>query len=133
MTNSDLIKDIRKVDLSSSTLYFLEGNIVVIYLKDNKEVDLKAAKEQYRAIGEVLTNEGCSILTVPGIGTTITKEVRDFIQRFPSNTIAEAIVVDNLAHRIVANFISKFNRPGKQVKLFSDEKKAIKWLRNFNH
>ena len=44
---------------------------------------------------------------------------------------AEAIVVNSLAHKIMANFITKFYKTPMPIKIFNDEESALQWLINF--
>lgn len=57
-------------------------------------------------------------------------EVRDWAAAPNGNTktIADALVINNLAHKILANFYVKFNKPVKPTKIFESREKAIKWL-----
>ncbi len=73
------------------------------------------------------------LLVFPGTDTSATKEVRDLANspEAAKYTKAQAIVVDNLAHRIMANFIMKFYKAGIIVRVFSERKKAEDWLQQF--
>jgi hypothetical protein len=62
------------------------------------------------------------------------KEVRDF--HSTSKGIlkmkkCEAILVNNLGIKILANFYSKFNKPPNPAKVFTEELKAIEWVNQF--
>ena len=39
-----------------------------------------------------------------------------------------ALVVNNLAYRILSNFFIRFNRPVVPTKVFNSRKKALVWL-----
>ncbi|MGZ3885614.1 MAG: DUF7793 family protein [Bacteroidia bacterium] len=45
--------------------------------------------------------------------------------------MADALITDSLAMRLIANSYIKFNRPEVPTRMFSDEKKAIEWLHTF--
>lgn len=44
---------------------------------------------------------------------------------------AQAIIIDSLSNRILANFYIKFHKPANPIKMFADEKEAIQWLKQF--
>ena len=73
------------------------------------------------------------LLVFPGTDTSASKEVRDLAnsEEAAKYTRAQAIVVDNLAHRIMGNFIMKFYKAGITVKVFSERNKAEEWLKQF--
>jgi len=61
------------------------------------------------------------------------KEVREFhasSAKLIEIRKAEAILVNNLGLRMLANFYNKINKPSNPVKVFTDEASAIKWMVN---
>ncbi len=71
-----------------------------------------------------------TVLFVPGNYASITPEARDFSSspEVYRNAIAKAIVVKNVAHRLIGNFFIRFNRPPAPTLIFSDEREALAWL-----
>lgn len=43
---------------------------------------------------------------------------------------AVAVLTDNLASELIANFFANFNRPHFKFKVFHNEAKALKWLKD---
>lgn len=43
-------------------------------------------------------------------------------------TYVDAIVISNLAQKLIANFYLKFNKPPRPTKIFNDSKKAVEWI-----
>ncbi len=43
-------------------------------------------------------------------------------------TFVDAIVISNLAQKLIANFYLKFNKPPRPTKIFTDSKKAVEWI-----
>ena len=122
------------VEFEKSVYHFREDDIVIIRIKDNVHMEL----EDSRAEREMLYREKAHLLPmkvmiVPGEHASVSKEVRDY-SNAPENTKmikAEAIVVQALAHKIMANFITKFYKTPMPVKIFNNEEKALEWLINF--
>jgi hypothetical protein len=63
--------------------------------------------------------------------TTVTDDGRRFAKEeeysFPK--ICNAVIVTNLAHKLIANFYLKFNKPNHPFKIFSKMEDAEKWCR----
>ncbi|TNE55874.1 MAG: hypothetical protein EP338_01865 [Bacteroidetes bacterium] len=57
-------------------------------------------------------------------------EVREWAAAPDGNkkTIADALVVNNLAHKLLANFYMRFNKPVKPTRIFNKREQALKWL-----
>ena len=72
------------------------------------------------------------VLIDSGTYTDITKEARELLasKEFGEKTIAKALFVRSLGHRIVAQFYIKINKPYINTKIFADREKAIEWLDN---
>ena len=47
------------------------------------------------------------------------------------NSVAEAYVIESLAHKIIANFYMKFNQPKVPTQFFKTKEEAVVWLRTF--
>lgn len=45
--------------------------------------------------------------------------------------IAEAILVETTANRLMANVYVNYNKPRIPTKIFTNEEEAIKWLKSF--
>jgi hypothetical protein len=62
---------------------------------------------------------------------TITKEARDNAIRIEhlAPVKASAVVANNLAYRLIANFYMKFNKPKTPFRVFENLEKGIAWLK----
>lgn len=63
------------------------------------------------------------------------KEVREFHSTSPGILKlknCEALLVNNVGMKLLANFYSKFNHQSVPVKVFTDESEAIDWLMGIN-
>ncbi len=70
-----------------------------------------------------------AIIIVGEFGT-FGEDARAYSADAERETAASAIayVINNLGHRIVANFYLKIHKPPKPVRFFSEESEAIQWL-----
>ena len=115
-----------------STIEFWDIGIVYIKLDDNEEIRFEDSKAQYEFLKTKFDGvHKLKVLVEPGRYTEISKEAREFSAQPESNemTMASAVVVKSLAHRIMINFIINFTRQGAmKMKMFDSKEKAIDWL-----
>ena len=74
-----------------------------------------------------------AILTNPEKAQIMTKEVRDFAlgKEMAEITVAMAIMQNSMMIRVAANLFFKIAKPTYPMQMFSDEAKAVEWLRSF--
>jgi hypothetical protein len=72
------------------------------------------------------------VLTVPQEHASIEADVRSYLVTPDRRhrVIADAIVITNLPHRLLADFYMKFNRPDIPTQFFKTYKEALVWLRS---
>ena len=107
-----------------------ENGIVFFKLKEDAIVDIEEAKEIYNITMALTKGEKYSSLVDARSTISLSKEAREWSGKpeLHNNLIAQAIIVNSLANRIIANFIIKFNRAKAAMRLFSTEEKALEWL-----
>lgn len=103
----------------------LENKII-----DNAEVDVIDVEQAKIDNTELSLGQPYCILVDSGKYTTITPEALELSasKNFKQKTIAKALLINDLPHRIVGNFYMRFKKPAIKTKLFTDREKAIKWL-----
>ena len=92
------------------------------------DVDLQLRmREIYRNLAN---NRKMNFIFMADDGFSLTKEARDNSEIIASTSPikAYAIIVNNLAYRIIANFYYKINKPKVPYKSFPSVKEAIHWL-----
>jgi predicted DNA binding CopG/RHH family protein len=74
-----------------------------------------------------------AVLTNPEKAQVMTKDVRDFTvsKEMAEITSAMAIMQNSILVRIAANLFFKVTKPSYPMQMFSDEAKAVEWLRSF--
>lgn len=105
----------------------------MIYYPDNFSFTLKDSIESVDAIGEITKGAPHLILKIPGKYTTVDKETRDHVAKGDGArfSIAEAFIITSIAHKLIANFYIKIDKPQKPTRFFSDIEGAEAWLRTF--
>jgi hypothetical protein len=122
-----------KIGSVETSVCVIEKNdlgIIIIRLKENAEIGIPQVDEISDLIIQFSNDTPCFILVVPGLGSHSDQESREYAAKFRSKRkiVAEAIVVQNLPIRILANFYIKFNKPKQQVRLFGSEEDGMNWL-----
>jgi hypothetical protein len=109
----------------------LEPNLLENKIRDGFTLNAEDVLELKKVNIELTNDSHYAILVIFGHLTEVTKEARELIasKEFQRNTIAKALLVDNIGHRLVGNFYLTVNRPHIKTRLFTDRDLAIKWLK----
>lgn len=131
MTES--VEIIKEIDTPKVYLALRKDGIGYVLLKDNTELNIELQTELLKLYDELNDKKLTPFIFEAGEGVTITKEARDNATLIEdiSALKASAVVVDNLAYRMIANFYLTFNKPKRPYKVFSKREEAIKWLKQF--
>ena len=119
--------------LPHTHLKLRSDGIVMINYPDNFSFTLKDSIESVNAIGEITKGVPHPILKVPGKYTTVDKDTRNHVAKGDGArfSIAEAFIIHSIAHKLIANFYIKVEKPQKPTHFFSNIPDAEKWLRTF--
>jgi hypothetical protein len=116
----------------ASVTEYWDNGIIFIKLDDNSEVSLADAKHHHEFLKSKFDGiNRMRVLTESGRYTSISKEAREFSTLPDTNkmTLASAVIIKSLAHRIVINFIISFARQqNMHMRMFEKKSKAIDWL-----
>lgn len=118
-----------------SLIEFWDNGITYIKIDDNSEIELEDSKAQYLFLKSRYDGKNkYRILVETGESTTISKEAREFASVPERNemTLATAVIVKSLAHRLVINFIIHFTKQQTmKMRMFDNKQKAIDWLLHY--
>lgn len=120
---------------------FYSNDIIEGYLEDGisygkfkvKVFDLEAAKIAVKSRLEISNGVAYPTLADARGVTSISKEARDYFAS-PEGTVlllASALLLDSVLNRFLGNFFLQINKPTIPLKLFTEEKEALKWLQQF--
>lgn len=126
------IKVVGRSDLPTATFYKLEAGVVYIRYKPFEgEFDLNDAKRHTKALESLVGSQGQHIiLDFRGVNPAFSNEAREHFAKGQVHSPlrkSQAIVIDGLAQKIVANFYMKFNKPDCPVEIFNNPEDALKW------
>jgi hypothetical protein len=108
--------------------------MVVIQTKNNSTIDVMDIKEMLSLIDLFNLESKSKLLSIAGAFSELTSEAQKFMRTEEANVnrhIAEAIVVNSLAQRIIGNMYLKIVSQNRPSKLFTVATKAIEWLKAY--
>lgn len=117
----------------SAEIELIDGYIHVRF-KDLSIIDLEEAKKVSNLIIELCKGTPYPFIT-NGLGITIrmNNDARDFFATFPPLTKvrkAQALLVNNMPSKLLANFFIKYHKPVNPTKIFTDMDSALKWIKS---
>ncbi len=120
----------KNIALEFAKIKLLENNIVKIEIFDKRSIGEAESREINNSIGILTQGKQARIMMVPLPNTTFDTEAREFSASDEGMqfTIADAMVVTNLAQKILVSFYLKIHKPKKPSWAFNTEEDAIKWL-----
>ena len=121
------------IELKKVHLYLIEEGFTLLIFKDKVNFEVKDAIEVDEITYDLI--KGGSFVTLVdarNIRSSISHEAREFFasnKKITKIRKGQAIVLNNLHTKLLANFYMKFHKPKNPVKIFSDYDKAEKWIR----
>lgn len=118
------------IETSVAYITLIEEDILRIEYKPDVYVDLPQYEENLVVYRQLMKTDRAFIVTLVHPGAEMSLEVRNQFSSKERSAfkVSEAFVISTLAHKIVANFIMKLQKPQHNVEVFSTEEKAIEWL-----
>lgn len=121
------------INSEKAIVSLIENSIIHIHLKSNNEIALTDAQEVVESMRIVGEGKKFPVFIDAGEFVTIEDEVRSFSASKAGNiyTVADAIAVDNIAQKLLANFYLKNDHPKVPTKIFNNKHDALAWLQEF--
>ena len=117
------------IKTDKSLCYLREDGIFYVeYFKD-VICDVNDFVNTSNAYKELGSNQILKILAVFPEFTNITPEAREYLQKRKNVAIAEAIVFESLAQRLIFNYYKLLRQKKYPVQGFESKEKAIVWLK----
>lgn len=124
------VEAIKTIEVDCLIGILRSDGIVHIHLKENTMITTEVQVEMERCYNELTSVKRPFIFTGDEF-VAITSEARKnavaMEERVPISV--SAIIVRNLAQRIIADYYYKFNRPLRPYKVFTNKEKAITWIK----
>lgn len=128
------IKIIREIDFSEACISLREDGIVYVFYKDNTILDIDLQLKMVDLFNDITAFKKAKFIFDAGESVTITKEARDNAIKLEDTAPigASAVIADNLAYRMIANFFIKVNKPKGKYKVVANLEEALKWLNSLD-
>jgi hypothetical protein len=132
----EIPKNAKTHDLTSSTMWFNEEGILFSVPKPGIPPDLsneEILKEMAKFKAVTGNKKVCLVSEGNPNSKPPTKEQRDFIaEQINEVAKAMAIVTTSPVARMIANLFFGLKPPPYPAKMFSNEKDAVEWIRQYN-
>lgn len=115
--------------LRSVLIVFGNDNILRMRIKDGVTIDLKQAKIINDEMRRHATHGRIPILIDARVKYNWDKDAQKFMADNSDFRLATAVLSDNPFSRLLTNTFVKIFKPSYPVKLFTEEEKAIAWLK----
>jgi hypothetical protein len=127
----NLTEIVTQISNTRFEIRLLESGIIENIIKEGVHVEKQDVQELKEANQGLAGGEKYAVLISPHYLSTFSKEARELTAsfEFAMDTVASAIIVDNMGHRLVGEFYLQVNKPHINTKLFSNKEDAIDWLR----
>ena len=108
-----------------------EENILLIRYGQDLDFTIENAKALTKVCEEITNGNKVLVIVHTGQFGQMSTETRQYLagEEIAKHRKAVALVVDNLAHRLMAHFIIAARKKYYPTKIFSNEKDAAEWLK----
>lgn len=130
MVNKQTLPIIKELDFPDVNLQLKSNDIVYVLFKDDCTLDIPLQLRLLDYYRDITKGKLMRFIFLAAENVSITKEARDnaILIEDQSMVGASALIVNNLAYKIIANFYMKVNKPKRPLKAFGNESDAIEWL-----
>ena len=124
------MKILQEINIDYCCLQLFENNLVRIDIKGNYNIGAIESEEITKQLGILSKGKKMLVLMIADEITQFDQGAREYSASEAGSkyTLADALVVKNLAQRILANFYVTVNKPKIPSKTFNSEEEAKNWL-----
>src|SRR5471030_899464 len=108
-----MLDSLKSVSTKCAKFSIIEEGILHIQLLANSEIDLEESKTMQKISLDITDGKKFVALVDARAAIVVSKESREWGSTAEAqvNMLAQAIVVNSLANRLIGNFIVKFHKP----------------------
>lgn len=116
---------------NKASIRLLENGIVENVIKEGAVLEAEDVITLRKQNMKLTSGSVYGVLVIAEPFSSISKEARELTagKEFANVTVARALVVNSLGHRLLANFYLNINKPFIKTKVFSERETALEWLR----
>lgn len=106
---------------------YLEGIYKAVYVDNIKELE-----ELYQSLSNLTNNQKVPCLIDARLNKGMSKDCRNYVASRNGDVFnAVAVIIGSPLSKITGNLFLKFSKLRNPMKLFTDQKKALGWLKNY--
>ncbi len=111
----------------------IQDDIFYCYHKEDKISDVADLQMVFNGFTDHMKSSGKTHKIIVELGpySSLTPEGRHFLQDHKEEAICEAVIVYNIAQRLLINFYFKLKSHGHPSKAFKDKQGALEWVNKF--
>lgn len=130
MSNTAILK---VIETSTTVFTLLDNGVGHMHIKDDTTMDIPEQMENLEALIQLTNGQRTPFYVTAGKHVIITKDARDnaILIENQSPMYGTAVVVENVAYRLIADFYYKINKPKNPYKVFSTVAAAKDWCLQF--
>ena len=130
MQDKNPLHIIKELDYLEVNLQLKSNEIVYVLFKDNCVIDVDFQMRLLDYYIDITNGKLMAFIFLAAENVSVTNEARDNAILIENQSMvgASALIVTNLAYKIIANFYMKVNKPKRPLKAFVNEEEAINWL-----
>jgi hypothetical protein len=130
MISISQIITLKEINTPEARIKLRSDGIVHVHYKKNVVIDSETQVSMRAHFQELAPGKRLKYIFSADAGVTFTKEAREnsVNSQHDSPIAAYAILANNVAYRIIANFYLKVNKPRVPYKMFAEMEEAEKWL-----
>ena len=124
---------IKQVEIPEAFISIRSDGIVPVHYKKNTVLDVDLQMRCLDIYAEILDRKKMKFIFSADDGFMLTKEARENAPKVQvrSPILYYAIIANNLAYKIIANFYIKVMKPAGNYKIFNTVEAGVKWLHSF--
>lgn len=121
---------VRQIEIPEAYIRLRSDGIVYVFHKENVTLDIELQTRMVEIFIEITGNQKANFIFESDEGFVFTREARENSIKIEDDSLvnASAIIVKNLASRIIANFFIKVTKPKVKYRMFGNVTDAADWL-----
>jgi hypothetical protein len=121
------------IELPEAVIRERHDGIIQVTFKEGITLDLDLQIRLHEKYSEICKGKRLPFLYNAMDHVTVTKEAKEYAIKIEDTTPvkASAILVNNLAYKLIAEFYQRINKPRKPYKIFRKQEDAVQWLKQF--
>jgi len=119
-------------EFQTSTMWFDENGILCSIAKKVPQQTVEEAKKTMEELRKITGGKKVCLLSDSTDSTPLNKEMRDYAAKvIPEIAKAIAVISRSAVGKMVANLFFSIKKQPYPVKMFSDEREAKEWLKQY--